>query len=79
MSVEFSRPFPSPGDLPNPGIRPGSPELQANSLPSEPLGKPFGLMDVTLKRRFISSGRVIIYIRASFHFNVHADFLGDLG
>ena len=28
-----------PGDLPNPGIEPRSPELQADSLPSEPLGK----------------------------------------
>ena len=32
-------PFPSPGDLPNPGIKPGSPALQENSLPSEPAGK----------------------------------------
>jgi len=30
------QPFPSPGDLPNPGIEPGSPALQAESLPSEP-------------------------------------------
>ena len=29
--------FPSPGDLPNPGIKPGSPVLQADALPSEPL------------------------------------------
>ena len=29
-------PFPSPRDLPNPGIEPGSPALQADSLPSEP-------------------------------------------
>ena len=28
-------PFPSPGDLPNPGIKPGSPALQAESLPTE--------------------------------------------
>ena len=51
LSMEFSRqeyeserPFPSPGDLPNPGtdkgIEPESPALQANSLPSGPLGKP---------------------------------------
>ena len=33
-------PFPSPGDLPNPGIKPQSPALQADSLPSEPPGKP---------------------------------------
>ena len=44
--MEFSRqeywsglPFPSPGDLPNPGIEPGSPALRA--LPSEPLGMGF--------------------------------------
>ena len=30
-------PFPTPGDLPNPGIKPGSPALQMASLPSEPL------------------------------------------
>ena len=47
MSIEFSRqeywsglPFPSPGDLPNPGTEPRSPALQAASLPSEPRGKP---------------------------------------
>ena len=33
-------PYPSPGDFPNPGIDPGSLALQADSLPSEPLGKP---------------------------------------
>ena len=31
-------PFPSPGDLPDPGIKPGSPSLQADALPSEPPG-----------------------------------------
>ena len=47
LSMEFSRqdywsglPFPSPGKLPNPGTEPRSPALQANSLPSEPPGKP---------------------------------------
>ena len=33
-------PFPSPGDLPDSGIEPGFPALQADSLPSEPPGKP---------------------------------------
>ena len=33
-------PFPSPGDLPDPGIEPGSPALQADSLPTELRGKP---------------------------------------
>ena len=34
-------PFPSPGDIPNPGIEPGSPALQADALLSEPPGKLF--------------------------------------
>ena len=45
--MEFSRQeywtgllFSSPGDLPYPGIEPVSPTLQADSLPSEPPGKP---------------------------------------
>ena len=33
-------PFPSPEDLPYPGIEPGSPALQVDSLPTEPPGKP---------------------------------------
>ena len=44
-STGFSRqecwsglPFPSPGDLPDPGIEPGSPALWADALPSEPPG-----------------------------------------
>ena len=32
-------PFPSPGDLPNPGIEPRSPTLQADPLPAKPQGK----------------------------------------
>ena len=33
-------PLPSPGDLPNPGIEPRSPTLEADALTSEPPGKP---------------------------------------
>ena len=33
-------PFPSPGHLPNPGIKSRSPTLQADSFPAEPPGKP---------------------------------------
>ena len=33
-------PFPSPGDLPDPGMEPGSPALQRDVLTSEPPGKP---------------------------------------
>ena len=36
-------PFPSPGDLPDPGVEPGSVALQAYFLPSEPSGKPYYL------------------------------------
>jgi len=45
--MEFSRqeywsgfPFPSPGDVPNTGIEPRSPAMQADALLSEPPGKP---------------------------------------
>ena len=45
LSIEFSRQeywsglsFPSPGDLPDPGIKPGYPALQTDSLPPEPPG-----------------------------------------
>ena len=45
--MKFSRqeywsglPFPSPGHLPDPGIEPRSPTMQADALPSEPPGKP---------------------------------------
>ena len=47
LSLEFSKPeywseqpFPSPEDLPNPRIEPRSPALRADSLPTEPQGKP---------------------------------------
>ena len=46
-SMGFSRqeywsglPFPSPGDLPDPAIKPGSPALEADTLTTEPPGKP---------------------------------------
>ena len=47
LFMEFSRqeywsglPFPSPGNLPDPGTEPWSPALQADTLPSEPPRKP---------------------------------------
>ena len=50
-SMGFSRqeywsglPFPSPGDLPDPGMEPGSPELEADTLTSEPPGKRLSLI-----------------------------------
>ena len=74
LSTEFSRqgywsglPFPSPGDLPDPGIEPGSPALQADSLPSEPLGKPkiaLALVWTAVFHMFLS-------------FNAHSQLPGD--
>ena len=59
-SMRFSRqecwsglPFPSPGDLPDPGIEPGSPALQADALSSGPPGRLRGkaLMEFKLKQK----------------------------
>ena len=56
-SMGFSRqeywsglPFASPGDLPNPGIEPRSPALQADALTSEPPGKPIDDSSIMLKK-----------------------------
>ena len=56
--MEFSRPeywsgylFPSPGDLPNPGVKSRSPALQAESPPTEPSGKPKGRLNVPAFRK----------------------------
>ena len=60
-SMGFSRqdfwsglPFPSPGDLPDPGVEPGCPALKADALPSEPPGKPNGKWKVTFKNCMLS-------------------------
>ena len=65
-SMGFSRqeywsglPFPSPRDLPDPGIEPRSPALQADALTSEPPGKPYMILSTELKLSccvIISSG-----------------------
>ena len=58
-SMGFSRqeywsgfPFPSPGKLPDPGIKPRSPALEADALTSEPPGKP--LLSAKRKVKFLS-------------------------
>ena len=51
-------PFPSPGDLPDPGIKPGSSTLQADALTSEPKGKP------SLKKEITVNGIKMLYIYA---------------
>ena len=59
LSMEFSRvdhwsglPFPSPGDLSNPGTEPRSPPLQADALPSESPRKP-EMRNLLAKRQFL--------------------------
>ena len=56
LSMEFSwqeywsgLPFPSSGDLPDPGFEPGSPVLQANSLPPEPPELSEGRIQIDLR------------------------------
>ena len=68
-SMGFSRqeywsrlPFSSPGDLPNSGIKPRSPTLQSDTLPSEPPGKPSWQINgevMEIMRDFISLGSKI--------------------
>ena len=43
-------PFPSPGDLPNPGVEPRSPTLQADALTSAPPGKPLNIRIQSLRK-----------------------------
>ena len=59
LSMELSRqeycnrlPFSFPQDLPNPGIKPGSPTLQADALPFEPPGKPILTVDLHIWKYF---------------------------
>ena len=61
LSIGFSRqeywsglPFHSPGDLPDPGVEPGSPALQADALTSEPPRKPMTNLDSIVKSRDIA-------------------------
>ena len=71
-SMGFSRqeywsglPFPSPGDLPNPGIEPGSPAWQADALPSEPPGKSSTLLS-SFSTRFIAPLRQLFILEGLF-------------
>ena len=85
LSMEFSRqeywsglPFPSPGDLPNPGIKPGSPVLQAGSLLSEP---PSG-GSVMVKGQILDKGRRVAWGEdgaCDYSFEMGKVFLQNLG
>ena len=65
-------PFPSPGDLPNPGIEPGSPTLKAHSLPSEPPGKPltkvWGQKNIFYASRNKKKAEIVILISEKIDF-----------
>ena len=61
--------FPSPGNLPNPGIKPRSPALQANSLPSKPLGKPLWVPEI-LSGDLLAQNYFIIILR--YYFVIHS-------
>ena len=77
--MEFSRqeywsglPFPSPGDLPDPGIEPGSPALQADALLSEPPGligdsKPFLFTYFRLSWGFLAVHRLSLVTASGGH------------
>ena len=49
--------FPSPGDLPDPVFKPESPALQADSLPSEPLGKPLSSFEMSIKKLWAANNK----------------------
>ena len=61
-------PFPSPGDLPNAGIKPGSPTLQADTLPSEPPGLAFVLIRYRLRCSNKRFQNAVAYVRKFFFF-----------
>ena len=66
-SMGFSRqeywsglPFPSPGDLPDPGIEPGSPTLQADSLPTELWGNQYADSTLNVNIGFRGSHKALV-------------------
>ena len=76
-SMEFSRqeywsglPFPSPGDLPNPGIEPGSAALRADALPSEPPGSGLNPINTWCVRACGRSNHIQLFATGS---SVHGD------
>ena len=75
LSLEFSRqeywsglPFSSSGDLPDLGIEPGSPVLLADSLPSEPPGKPGEIASYNKSIWDVSTSLLSIFFVAEWSF-----------
>ena len=80
LSMGFSRPdhwsglpFPSPGDLPNPGIEPWSPALQADSLPTELPGNspPWNMGELHFEARDGYFNRVMLNVQGKSPFYVN--------
>ena len=69
--------IPSPGDLPNPGIKPMSLALQADSLPAEPQGKPknTGVGSLSLLLQIFPTQEGRLYCRWIFH---HLSYQGRI-
>ena len=72
LSMGFSRqeywsglPLPSPGDLPDPGIEPRSPAVEADTLTSEAPGTPFSQHHHLLKRLFLFQDKCVVCMRTS--------------
>ena len=63
--------IPSPADLPNPGIEPGSPALQVDSLPTELSGKPCQYMQRCSNLLSIRHIQIIIVVRAILPLSIH--------
>ena len=79
LSMEFSRqeywsglPLPSPGDLPDQGLEPRSPELQADSLQSEPLGK-LNIMYIVYYILHVDIMHIVYHILYVYHIELSND------
>ena len=84
--MEFSRqeywngwPFLSAMDRPDPGIKPTSPALEADSLPSEPPGKPCSINYAEPKEDMSSAGSVLVWVSMKNTLTKRIYFLSKLG
>ena len=71
VSLEFSRQewIPSPGVLPDPGIEPGSPALQADSLPTKPPRKPLKIL--SLRHNLSSTTELLKLYQVTYLINMY--------
>ena len=66
-------PFPSPGDLPDSGIEPGSPALQADALPSKPPGKPMKVTRLLHFFFFLTYSKTSLYFSSVLNVSLSPD------